>query len=214
MKTYWWRYSALLAILVLAAGLRLWQYDFDPVEGNCPLYHDAWSKFLMANDVAQGRYQPVLYKQPAFLIYTSGFILRVSALFGHTGVEHLWRLVVLYMIVCSVLTVGVTFFIAQVVFASGRLSLLATAFAAVLPVSVVGSRYIKEDVPLALLANLSILFLLLAIQKGARQGISRPRWGGSGLWWYVPAGVCAGLAAATKYAGLAWLSFFSWPIAS
>lgn len=185
----------LVAILVMAAGLRLWNYDFDPLEGGNPLYHDAWAKFIMANKVAQGDDQPDHYKQPALLVYTGGFLLRVSAFFGHTDRDHLWRLMVLYMITCSVLTVALTYPISMAVFDRRDVALPATAFAAVMPASVIGSRYIKEDVPLALFVNLSVLFLLLVVKRRR-------------LWWYLPAGVCVGLSVATKYSAAGMLLFF------
>jgi len=182
------RRAALLLVLIVAfaAGLRLWNHDFDPLESSKPLYHDGWAKFVMANRVAQGEFRPEHYKQPAFLIYTSGLLLRASAFLGYTDGEFLWRLIVLYMVACSVATVGVTYCIAGTVFERRGPALLAAAFAAAAPASVIGSRYIKEDVPLALMVNLSVLFLALLLKTRK-------------LYWYVPAGVFVGLAIATKY---------------
>ena len=176
----------LVLVLVVAAGLRLWNHDFDPLEDGNPLYHDAWAKFLMANEVAQGNWRVNYYKQPAFLIYTSGLILRASAFLGHTDRDLLWRLVVLYMVLCSTATVAMTYPIGKTVLESRGAALLATAFAAVIPASVVGSRYIKEDVPLALFVNVSVLCMLLLLKQRKH-------------WWYLPSGIAVGLALATKY---------------
>ncbi len=193
-KRCWWGIT-LFAVLMLAATLRVWNFRFDRLTDQMPLTYDAYSKYLMAEQVVRGHTRPLSYNQPYFLIYTTAGLFRLSRFFGAADNLWLWDLTVLYMIACSVTTVALTAAMARVLFNDRRVALMAALFFAVAPVSVIGSRYFKEDIPLMLLANAALFFLLRMIREP--RGLN-----------YAAAGLCIGLAASAKYAGFGLIPFY------
>jgi hypothetical protein len=191
----------LLALIVLfALGLRLWNHDYEleHVKGNkpMPLAYDSYSKVEMARIFASGHSSPHYFRQPYFLIYTSGAIFKLRlAMNGAdaaslwTETAALWQVTVLYMIACSVLTVLLLYFIGMHVFGDKYVSLLSALLFSVIPVSVIGSRYFKEDIPLMLFLNLT-MFLFLWI-------LAKPTW-----YNYLLAGILAGISVAVKYSAV------------
>ena len=183
------------AILLLATGLRLWNFDFDPLDRTMPLSHDSYAKFLMAERVAQGHDQPLNYRQPYFLIYTLGALFKGCVRIGKSDPLFLWNLSTLYMILFSVITVGLVVPLTRRVTDHPLAPALAALLAAVIPVSVIGCRYLKEDTPLMMFQVLALLLLVRLLQ--------RPR-----SWWYLASGLVIGVACSVKYAALNMIPFY------
>lgn len=101
---------------------------------------------------------------------------------------HDWTLAARHVtLVLAVLTVLVAYFAARQL-VGGRFAILAALAMAVLPLHVLHSHYATVDVPQAFFIALTLLF---AVRIGHK---AEPRD-------YVLAGICAGLAASTKYNG-------------
>ena len=176
------------AILLIGAGLRLWHFDYrDAVIGR-PDGGDGATKIRTAMNVEKGFLAPYHYRQPAYLVYVSGALYKVVDAFGRIDLDKRWRLTERLIIFHSVLAILVTYLLARQVFDHEGTALLAALLMSVIPVEVIGSHYIKEDVPLMLFSNLAILAMVSFI-KTRRAAMCRI------------AGYVVGLAASVKYAG-------------
>ncbi len=177
-------------IFLLAAVLRLTDGSLRASQAR-----DAWDKITYAAQVYEGRYRPVDFRQPYFLVYSAGLLMH---LLPKAVLQDQWRLygfAAFYMTFFSLLTLLVLYRQCRLLFFDRNVALLATLFFAVIPVNVIGSSYMKEDIPLMFFANLSLLGMIQMIQTGG---------GGS----YLLAGAAAGLAVACKYMGMSLFPFY------
>ena len=94
----------------------------------------------------------------------------------------------IYMALFGALAVWLIYFLALRLTESPGLGLLAATLLAVTPIHVLGSRHMKEDMPLALFMTLTIFFLLGVVQRGARRD-------------YILSALAAGLCFSTKWLG-------------
>jgi 4-amino-4-deoxy-L-arabinose transferase-like glycosyltransferase len=185
----------LLLILALGAALRLWHYDFDTLPGGIPLIYDADKKLEQAMDVAHGDPTPWRYKQPYLLIYATAPFVKLCEWAGRGDRLTLWHMIALLSIAASLLTLVPVYLAGRYLPGGRRAALLGALLLAVVPVSVIGSRYFKEDVPLGLLSACALLSMLDLLR--------RPRPAAS-----LRTGALIGLAVAMKYAGIALAPFF------
>jgi 4-amino-4-deoxy-L-arabinose transferase-like glycosyltransferase len=182
------RRALLVAVVIGAAALRLWHYDYDVGHR---FTMDASEKVAQAREVARGDLLPLNWRQPYFLPYSAGAII---ALTGAGDEASAVRVVTLYMIALALASIVLLDLLCAEVFESRWVGLAAAAMLAVVPVNVIGSRYIKEDIPLLFWCQLSLL-LLVQIVRG--------RWVGH----YLLAGLAIGFAVGTKFTGLVLVPF-------
>lgn len=188
--------SLLLSVILLAAlGLRLWGFGYDQLEKRMPYSHDSLGKLGEAQAIAAGRYVPRHYKQPDYLIYTTGYMIRALSKAGFTSELSHWNLATFHMILCAVATVLIIYLATKLVFKDTPTALLAALFLSVIPANVIGSRYIKEDIPMMMLLAAAIYFLLRLC--------ANRRW-----YDYVLSGLFIGIAASAKYAALGLIPFY------
>jgi hypothetical protein len=154
---------ALAAVLVGAALLRLYHYDYDVGRA---LTYDTETKIAQARAVADGELEPRNWKQPYFLPYGAGALLGVVRLFTEVDSRTAERVVTLFMIALAVGTVFVTYLLAARAL-NRRAGLVAAALLAVVPLHVVGSRYIKEDMPVVFFSHVALLFLVRVVDTGS-----------------------------------------------
>jgi hypothetical protein len=199
------RYSThllLLAILVLAAGLRFPNvtHDSDLAASVSP---DAPEKFYEARQLAREGTIPsepnkryLLYNQPLFVIRSYAAIWHATARLGLPTDDQRMRVgFTAYMILFSLGTLALVFLIGQMVFGEPAAALLASLLFAVFPVNVMGSLYVKEDIPLMFWFTAAML-AICALVKSGRKG------------YYLWGGALIGLAVGTKYTGLLLLPIF------
>jgi hypothetical protein len=201
----WARYSAgllLLAILVLAAGLRFWNvaHDSDLAASVSP---DAPDKFYQAQQLAREGTLPsdpdkryLLYNQPLFVIRSYAAIWQATARLGLPTDDQRMRVgFTAYMILFSLGTLVLVFLIGRLLFGESAPALLAALLFATFPVNVMGSLYVKEDIPLMFWFTAAILAICVLVKSGQK---------GFYLW----SGALIGLAVGTKYTGLLLLPIF------
>jgi hypothetical protein len=201
----WARYSTsllLLAILVLAAGLRFWNVTHDS-DLAASVSSDAPEKFAEARQLAREgaiaskpgeRY--LLYNQPLFVIRSYAAIWQAADLLGLPTDDQRMRIgFTAYMIVFSLGTLGLVFLIGRLIFGAAPPALLASLLFAVFPVNVMGSLYVKEDIPLMFWFTAALLAICALIETGRKS-------------WYLCCGALIGLAVGTKYTGLLLLPIF------
>jgi 4-amino-4-deoxy-L-arabinose transferase-like glycosyltransferase len=179
--------AGLLALVVaVALALRLWNLSF----GIPDWYHpDEPLKAPIVLQMAGGDLDPEYFYHPSFMLYASAATLRVMQASGapHDQQTAL-RAGRLTVALLGTATVAVTFFLGRTLggFMTG---LVAAALLAVVPLHVVCSHYLKEDVPMALWATACFLAALSIVSRGRRRD-------------YLLTGFLAGVAAGSKYAGL------------
>jgi hypothetical protein len=176
----------LVAIVIVAALLRGWHHDYDL--GNDFTY-DTADKVRQAQAVAAGHLVPRNWVQPYFLPYSGGLLLALAGLADPARHDDAERLLTLYMIALSVATVALVHFLARRAWGSAGIGLGAAAILAVVPISVVGARYIKEDTPLMFWTSVALLALVRLVDRG------RPRD-------HLLAGLAVGWTLGTKYSAL------------
>jgi hypothetical protein len=152
----------LFGILLLALALRLYHYDYDVGH---EFTYDTEDKINQARRVASGVLEPRNWKQPYFLPYAGGALIWFAGLFAEVDFELAERLLTLLMIALSVATIAVTQRIAREVLSSRWLGLLAAALLAAVPLSVIGARYIKEDMPVLFFSHVALLFMVLSLKR-------------------------------------------------
>src|SRR5215217_3317758 len=173
------RYSTsllLLAILVLAAGLRFPNvtHDSDLAASVSP---DAPEKFEEARQLAREGTLPsepgkryLLYNQPLFVIRSYAAIWQVGARLGLPTDDQRMRVgFTAYMIVLSLGTLALVLAIGKVVFAEDGPALLAALLFATFPVNVMGSLYVKEDIPLMFWFTAAMLAICMLIKSGSKR---------------------------------------------
>jgi hypothetical protein len=201
----WARYATsllLLAILVLAAGLRFWNVTHDS-DLSASVSSDAPEKFNEARQLARAGTLPsepneryLLYNQPLFVIRSYAAIWQTIARLGLPTDDQRMRVgFTAYMILFSLGTLALVFLIGQLVFGESAPALLASLLFAVFPVNVMGSLYVKEDIPLMFWFTAAML-AICALVKSGRKGF------------YLWSGALIGLAVGTKYTGLLLLPIF------
>ena len=184
---------ALALVVLLGAALRLWNHDFD---AGTDFIHDAIDKIGQAQAVAGGDLRPQNWRQPYFLPYTAGAVLAVVSAVMPLDQVAIERTIILYMIALSLATIVLTDVAAMLAFEDRTVAVVAAAIMAVAPVSVIGSRYIKEDVPLAFCCQVALVAILLVFRAGRRRH-------------YVAAALAIGLAAGTKLSALLLVPVFA-----
>jgi hypothetical protein len=200
MAQYWLsRYVPgllLLAILVLGAGLRFPNvtHDSDLAASVSP---DAPEKFYEARQLAREgmiasepdeRY--LLYNQSLFIVRSYAAIWQASAWLGLPTDDQRMRVgFTAYMILLSLGTLELVFLIGLLVFSESAPALLAALLFASFPVNVMGSLYVKEDIPLMFWCTAAILAICALVKSGQKR-------------FYLWVGALIGLAVATKYTGL------------
>jgi hypothetical protein len=200
-----WRQQSsvvLVAILLLAAGLRFWNVTHDS-DLSATVSTDARGKFIdVKHLVTEGdiptdpnqRYE--LFNQPLFLIRSYGAIWKAMSLIGLDTDDERMRIgFTAYMILLSLGTVALVFLLGKIVFEERNPALYASLLFAVFPVNVVGSLYVKEDIPLMFWFTAAMVAMAALVRTGRRGG-------------YLWSGPLIGLAVATKYTGLLLLPIF------
>jgi len=192
----------LAIILLLAAGLRFWNVEHD-TDLSRTFSGDARGKFGRAQLIASGgeisttpeeRYR--LYRQPLFLTQSYGTIWRVMDLLGLDASDEGMRMGFnAYMILFSLATVVLVFFLGKSVSGDRNQALFGALLLATFPVNVVGSLYVKEDIPLMFWFTAAITGMAFLVQSGRKN-------------YYLWIGLLVGLAVATKYTGLLLLPIF------
>ncbi|MEO7913584.1 MAG: glycosyltransferase family 39 protein [Roseiflexaceae bacterium] len=201
----WARYSTsllLVAIFVLAVGLRFWNIGHDS-DLAASVSSDAPEKFNQARQLAREGTLPsepdkryLLYNQPLFVIRSYAAIWKITALLGLPTDDQRMRVgFTAYVILFSLGTLVLVFLIGRLVFGESAPALLASLLLAVFPVNVMGSLYVKEDIPLMFWFTAAML-ALCALVKSGRKGL------------YLWSGALIGLAVGTKYTGLLLLPIF------
>lgn len=178
--------AVLLGILGVALALRLWHYDYEVGQS---FTYDTGDKINQALRVARGELSPVNWKQPYFLPYSGGLLLALVQLFTNVDGRLAERVLTLWMIALSVGAVALTERAAARIFASRAVGITAALLLAVVPIEVIGARYVKEDMPLVFFVQLALLLLTCVIQRG--------KWLD-----YAGAGLAIGLAIGTKFSGV------------
>ncbi|HEY8943565.1 MAG TPA: glycosyltransferase family 39 protein [Polyangiaceae bacterium] len=179
-------WAALLLILVLAAAIRVWHYDY---EVGRSFTYDTDTKIKHALRVAHGELAPENWKQPYFLPYAGGALLALVSWFTPLDGALAERVLTLLMIAFALGSIALTERLATRAFGERGIGLLAALLLAVAPIHVTGARYIKEDMPLVFFVQLALLQLLGVVQHG------RPRD-------YLTAGIAAGVAIGTKFSAV------------
>ncbi|MEP7187747.1 MAG: glycosyltransferase family 39 protein, partial [Roseiflexaceae bacterium] len=201
----WARYSTsllLLAVFVLAAGLRFWNVTHD-ADLAASVSSDAPEKFNEARQLAHEGTLPskpgeryLLYNQPLFVIRSYAAIWQATARLGlPTDDQHMRVGFTAYMILFSLGTLVLVFLLGRLVFDEAAPALLSSLLFAVFPVNVMGSLYVKEDIPLMFWFTAAML-AICALVKSGQKG------------WYLWSGALIGLAIGTKYTGLLLLPIF------
>lgn len=190
----------LVAILLLAAVLRLWALGF-----GLPGQYNPDENFLVLHALRFGTgdlnphwfLYPTLWMYCLFGLYGGYFLAglaigRFEAPFD-LSVEYFTDPTLIFFLgrlasaLSGVGVVALTYLLGAGLFGR-RVGLLGAAFVAIEPFSIESSHYIKVDVPTA-------LFVMVSLLASAR--VLR----GGGTRWYLAAGLFAGLAASTKYPG-------------
>jgi Dolichyl-phosphate-mannose-protein mannosyltransferase len=198
---------ALLAVLLLAAGLRLWGLLHDlPFS----YYGDELHFMKRAMALGTGDLNPHWFHKPAFLMYVLAFCyglyyalgalagrfestaeLGAHFLFAPADFLLIGRLVVC---ACGIATVWVVYRLARRAYGSPAAGLAGALAAAVLRPMVESSQEIKSDIPCAFLVALSVLFYVQAHDREALVGEGRRSKRD-----LIIAGLLAGAAMGTHY---------------
>jgi hypothetical protein len=186
----------LTAILVLAAGLRFWNVGFD---SDLKRYFsgDARNKFYNTKYLVTTGEIPEevverskLYRQPMFLIKSYGWIWKAVDIIGFdTSDIRMRKGFTTYMILFSLGTVVLVYFLGYLVTGRQTQGLYAALLFAALPVNVLGSLYVKEDIPLMFWFTATFVALSALVKTGSQRI-------------YFISGILIGLAVSTKYPGL------------
>ncbi len=199
---------ALLAVLLLAAGLRLWGLLHDlPFS----YYGDELHFMKRSMALGTGDLNPHWFHKPAFLMYVLAFCygldyaagaatgrfestaeLGAHFLFAPAEFLLIGRLVVC---ACGIATVWVVYRLARRAYGSAAAGLAGALVAAVLRPMVDSSQEIKSDIPCAFLVALSVLFYVRAHDR-REQEMEGGRRATRDL---VVAGLLAGAAMGTHY---------------
>jgi len=173
-----------ILIFCLALALRLWGLSF-----GLPHYFAA-DEIYKREDAL--RLAETLFthrnSQPSFLYNSLYLVFSIGRLLNPdlTTVQYHY-LGRFWMALLGALTVLVLYRLGSVW--DRRVGLLAALFLAILPLHTACSRYIKEDIPLTLMATITILLVVLYLKQPSRPALSL-------------AALFAGISFSTKYSGL------------
>ena len=192
----------LAGILLLAAGLRFWNVAHDT---QYPLVFsgDALNKYEQARLLAtegeipsspEDRY--LLYRQPFFLIGSYATLWRMTKMAGLSFSDVQMRLGFnAYMILFSLATVVLVFWLGRSVIDRDDGALFAALLFAVFPVNVVGSLYVKEDIPLMFWFTAALAAMASLVKNRQKKN-------------YLWTGLLIGMAVATKYSAVLLFGLF------
>jgi hypothetical protein len=185
----------LVMIVLLAAGLRFWNVTHDSDLAHV-LKLDARNKFAYAKSLAtEGeirtppgrRYR--LYRQPMFLLKSYAGIWRGVKILGFNPSDRTMRIGFnAYLIVMSLAVVVLVYRLGHLVTGRHGPALWAAYLFAVFPVNVVGTLYVKEDIPLMFWFTAAMLAVVSYMVTGRKVT-------------FLSAGLLAGLAIGAKYPG-------------
>ena len=186
----------LAAIIALAFGLRVWGITSGLPQSYVADEYDfvhAVLRMMKSGDLnPHSWYHPSLQPYLALATYTAVFLLEVPrGRWSH--VHQIAEEDMLYWgrftgVMAGTATVLATFFLARRLFGP-RVGLLAAALMAVFPAAVQHSQYNKPDPVLALMTTISVLVILLYLERGGRARA-------------LAAGVVIGLSLSAKYNGI------------
>ena len=205
------KYSLLAvpAIIVLAAGLRIWGIGWGlPTVRHYFSYHPDETTILLSAlkvNLFAGEFKPGFYNYGSLYI----FMVSIAAVFGSVfglinlpsgdvfsrigEVAKLYLAGRLIALVLGILTVYLIYLLGKRAYGH-RAGLLAALFMAVVPIHVMHSKFLAVDVPATFFVTLALLFAVRILD-------------GHRLRDYLLTGLFAGLAAGTKYnAGLVIIS--------
>jgi hypothetical protein len=171
-------------IFCLALALRLWGLSF-----GLPHYFAADEIYkredalrLAETHFTHRNSQPSFLYNTVYLVFSIGRLLNPDL----TAVQYHY-LGRFWMALLGALTVLVLYRLGSVW--DRRVGLLAALFLAILPLHTACSRYMKEDIPLTLMATITILLVVLYLQQPSRPALSLTA-------------LVAGISFSTKYSGL------------
>lgn len=193
----------LFSIIAIGIALRLWHINWglpDIYEEAMPL-SISW-KFWNWNHPGLDL-NPHFYTYPSFTFYLQFIIQSIHYLIGHvvglypdleafrrayevdpTIFATLARLTTLFFDIATVIVV----YILGMRYADRRVAVLASLLVAINPLHIMQSHLINVDTPLTFFSTLSVLLFYKIYTEPTTK-------------WYILAGVCIGLATATKYNG-------------
>ncbi|HPA80926.1 MAG TPA: glycosyltransferase family 39 protein [Thermoanaerobaculales bacterium] len=188
----------LILILVLAAGLRFWNvtHGLDrPLA--ISVDDDADKKFASARSLAlegdvhlPAYRRHLLYRQPMFLLRSYAGIWRTVSVLGFHPSDRTMRIGFnAYLIVMSLVVAVLVFHLGRLVTNRAGPALWAAYLFAVAPANVVGTVYLKEDIPLMLWSTAAML-AMVAYVVSRRTALS------------LAAALLVGLAIGAKYTGV------------
>ena len=205
------RYALLAvpAIVLLAAALRIWGIGWGlPTEQHYFSYHPDETTILfsaMKLNLFAGEFNPGFYNYGSLYIFLVSIAAVFGSLFGLINIpsedvfSKIGEVAKLYMsgrliaFALGMLTVYLVYLLGKRAYGR-RAGLIAALFMAILPIHVMHSEFLAVDVPATFFVTLALLFAV-RIPEGHR------------LRDYLLSGLCAGLAAGTKYnAGLVIIS--------
>jgi len=201
MRSLWGRRVlfalALLSVLVLGFGLRVWGSGFG-LPDYTRYHHDEHALVDRAAQILwTGNWNLDRFNYPPFYAYLQAISYAGYFLWG--AAQGTWSQVFPFAIpqfyqvgrvltaVVGTATVLTVYLIGRNI-ASKRMGLLAAALLGGCYLHVIHSHYVTFDVMVGLMVALALLFSLLVLQRHEAK-------------WYLLAGLCAGLAGATKYNG-------------
>lgn len=192
---------ALIAIIALAAVLRIWGLDWGlPTSRHYFSYHPDETVTLFAAlkvDFFNGHLNPGFYNYGSLFIYLTNLAILAGSLAGvinlpeHDIFSAIGEFAKLYLagrIVAVILAIGTVY----LVYVIGRraygraIGLVAALFMAILPIHVMHSHYLAVDVPATFFVAAALVFAMHIPEYHK-------------LRYYLLAGLFAGLAAGTKY---------------
>ncbi len=195
--------ALLVAILVVAAGLRLWGLRWGlPDSTHLFSYHpDEYHSLRGLFSLVGGSLNPHFFNYGSLYLYlvavaavvSPGALLTGSApwalsIEGLPDALRVWTLDArIVSVLAALVTVAAVYWLTRRVLANPW-ALLSAGFLAAMPLHVLHSHYGTVDVTQALFVTLSLLFSVRIVQEGGWKN-------------YVWAGLAAGLAASTKYNG-------------
>lgn len=183
----------LLALIVVGGFLfRVWHLDF----GLPARYHpDETVKYKVAEQILRGG-NPRYFLHPGFLVNTVALSFKVGESVGRFDTERRlwWARVAVAILGCA--TIWCMGLLGRELY-GGRAGIFSALALAVVPIHVLHSRYVKEDIHLVFSVVLALL-MLVKWRQGDRRLVS---------WTFVGVLLGVGLCASSKFVGAAMLPF-------
>ena len=199
VKGFFSEHIILFLLLSLGLFLRVWNIGWglpEIYEEATPLVK-AWKMWNWG--VAGMEFNPHFFNYPALTFYLHLALQGINYLVGHllgiyasidTFAASLSTIVIPARLMTSLFDIGtvITVYLLALEAANRRVALVAAALVAINPLLVAQAHYITVDTPLTFFVTLSLLFIFRVAREGDRRS-------------YLLAGLCIGLATATKYTG-------------